>query len=564
MKSFLKAEPVLWGVFALTIVFFFLIGYFGLETQPAGLPLLAAYNKSLGEYFSSHQWLNGYFLLAIWIIYLGFKERFSGYKWLPARLLNLMYTLVTAGVIIPAAALVGLLGVFLAAYINLNIFAYQSVFFPDSLGLLSGGSEVLGYLNNMDAVPKMVITDDKNFPLVVENQYFSAGHSGGFYNQYLIHKIPESLVSVSIPKASVYVFDQTLVFTGLNAADLKAVSPRLGYLMVKNYFNPRYIKAGPLLDILGRQDYLKLREDQVNKQVAEIDKLNSDSGRTWQTVQNAVAADNTGIADSTEAINSATKMLNLDYQNCMAAGYYDIFVKKFIPYHDEKYCRDKAQLEWGNKIQENQKSLNDLNVKAAADKKQLDTLNYTKIMVTNYRTVVANQISSAPDELGLFHDQNQIDMVLDWVSASSVQAYLQSLVHEYLHYTSYVSDQTALPKAFEEGLTEYYARQVMGQETGSSMQLGYPLLVKIISQMAMKIPLPVLQEVYFTKDTTLLATTLDRYFGNGFYASNNMLISVLPYLDEDKALATANSIMKEIGGPAVTENDLFSEINSHD
>src|SRR3989344_2958924 len=88
------------------------------------------------------------------------------------------------------------------------------------------------------------------------------------------------------------------------------------------------------------------------------------------------------------------------------------------------------------------------------DQANLAEYQKAKDILVRYRDLVETQKDTTPYELGLFEEPSTIKVVLESTSDTALADYLAVLAHEYLHYTSYVSEERSLPQFFEEGLTE--------------------------------------------------------------------------------------------------------------
>src|SRR6185436_6800522 len=113
--------------------------------------------------------------------------------------------------------------------------------------------------------------------------------------------------------------------------------------------------------------------------------------------------------------------------------------------------------------------------------------------------------------------------------------FLESLVHEYLHYASYISDERKFQSNFfEEGLTEYFARQIVKDDLHVDTHLGYPAQVAIITKMTEMITASEFAEIYFSKDEESLMRALNRVYGDNFYQNNFILFESLQYSSDRK------------------------------
>ena len=164
-----------------------------------------------------------------------------------------------------------------------------------------------------------------------------------------------------------------------------------------------------------------------------------------------------------------------------------------------------------------------------------------------------------PYELGVFAPPNNIKIAIDSTDTETLADYFGTVIHEYYHYTSYISSEKSLPTFFEEGLTEYFARKAVKDDMGIETNEGYPLIVKVIERMMDKIPEKDFQNIYFTKDNDLLVTTLDNAFGKNFSKDNELYFEYISYIPSKDALEITNKLLDKIGATEITEDDLFSK-----
>ncbi len=163
------------------------------------------------------------------------------------------------------------------------------------------------------------------------------------------------------------------------------------------------------------------------------------------------------------------------------------------------------------------------------------------------------------DEHGVFEPENHIKARIDRIDSTSLSDFFSVLIHEYFHYASYQKDKKFSNSFFEEGLTEYFARQVIEHNLEIQTNLGYPIQAKIIEQISNRIAENELVSIYFSKDDALFANALDRVYGDGFYEKNKVTFQAMQYSTNPKQLVElANEIMAQIDGPELEEKDFYS------
>jgi hypothetical protein len=216
--------------------------------------------------------------------------------------------------------------------------------------------------------------------------------------------------------------------------------------------------------------------------------------------------------------------------------------------------------QWVNTINNENKNITDWTKNLQSNEDLLTEYNYYLDFFKAQRKLVLTFKENLPHELGVFEPKDSIRIALNTTNSHAIADYFATLTHEYLHYASYVTDDKKLATSFfEEGLTEYFARQTIQNDLNISTNLGYPVFVKIINQMTNLIPESEFAEIYFTKDEDALESALNRVYGDNFYQDNLVLFESLQYTsDSQQVLSLANIIMKKIGGAPLKESDLLS------
>lgn len=448
---------------------------------------------------------------------------------------------------------------FLVGISEANLLATRIKANPESAGIIWGKDKILKKLKGMDHPPTIAEGGNNLSAKVILLESKNNNSRGNFYTQAILKNIPSNLViPLGIPNEPLVMSGDNLIINSVDKDQIEAISPTLGKLLVKNYFKNRYIKDEPTLQVLGRQDYLKFREDQINSALAEIDKYIQTAKDIINSIYSSIATDKQKIATNQNGLDSSISSRDSAYDYCINAGYY--FYGYFYHTFSQSYC-DSTKSSWDSTIAGFQKNISDWQAQLSADQAALPQYQEALTTLRSYRDLVASQKDITPQELGVFLPKDKtIKIALDYTSPKSVTEYVETLTHEYLHYTSYVSDERSLPQFFEEGLTEYYARKAVKQATGENTNFGYPLLVKIIQQMVSKIPESTLQEIYFNKDQSQLEGVLDDTYGKDFYKDSQYYFAIITFVPPKDALKIANNIMIKIGGKSLNENDLESTL----
>jgi hypothetical protein len=440
---------------------------------------------------------------------------------------------------------------------EINYIAARTNMSPPSAGVVVGKDAINKKLQDSSGKLSIIGSDNNLKSIILSQLIVRSDNQSSYYVQRIIKNIPQNLsLQINIPKQSLVMVGNTLIISEINKDDLQAVSTTIAKMFVKHYFKSRYLKDGqPNITLMGRQDYLAFREKQIDDQVSKLDDVLQKIKDYINALYGSISTDKQKIASNQNGLSSSIAQRDSAYDYCINAGYY--FYGYFYHTFSQSYC-DSSRASWDNIIAGFQKNISDWQAQLSYDQKELSDSQALNDYVKNIRDIVDSQRDATPQELGVFDPQDTIKVVLDSTSPKAVDNYLETLAHEYLHYTSYISDKKELDHFFEEGLTEYYARKTIKDNLGVDVNLGYPLISKLIEQMMTKIPENELQDIYFTKDQNRLIGLLDDAYGKKFYEDTQLYFMAISYAPADKALKMANNIMYRIGGKELNEQDIYS------
>ena len=468
-------------------------------------------------------------------------------------------SITTSFIILLVSVPTSLILVFLSLLLFFNAIIATSAIAPKVLNIHTDKNDIKQIIDKSDASFELVgITQNPSKTFVINYPYL--GKKGDYFNKNFIIAYPNFLLASSPTiNHSVYLIKNTIVIKELDKDIFQTFAPTLIKKLVKKDLSPRYIKDEPDVQIISRQDYLKYREDQINKEIDEITGYINEAKKALGTIAYniRVAKDNIATLQSYIAIN--TQYRDDEYNRCINAtwtyyGYYSNYTYRL---YTDAYCqsqragRDQKNAEYQSEITTNQENLSYYQSQYNEFKGYLDQFQ-------NYKAFIEATKELTPYELGLFEPENSIKVVLDSVSDKDISNFLETLAHEYIHYTSYVSEERTLPQFFEEGITEVLARKVVTDQLHKDINLGYPVIVKVINGMTKKISIEQFEDIYFNKSADQLESLLDDTYGKNFYKDTQLYFALIPYSPPDEALKFANNIMFKIGEPELTEKDLYS------
>lgn len=438
------------------------------------------------------------------------------------------------------------------AGIQLNSVALLLNSSPNILGIIDDKASIVTALKNNNQPPEIIATNAEKMKELVAIATATTGKDN-LYGRYVLQTIPSSFVlPIHTLRSSILLLDNTLIVTEIDPSDMEAISPTVGYLFVQQYFPTRKIKALPKISIMNRQEYLAYRQEDAKQKIASIDmKLATIAAAVSSTSASMEQDKNQALQN--QAINQqAAAQGNAEYKKCMSTGKYT-----------QSDCQ-KVIAQWKNTVDSGNTTIKTAVQDFTNKKNQLAEYQYYETFLKRQKDLLSHQQEQLPHELGVFEPGDSIKIALDTSNPHTVADYFETVTHEYLHYASYVSPEKRLRDAFfEEGLTEYFAREMIKNDLHTSTNLGYPVFVKIIQQMTHIIPESELADIYFSKDQDALEAALDRVYGYEFYKNNLYLFEALQYSSDPKhVLQLANAIMERIGGKKLTEKDLISTYSS--
>lgn len=514
------------------------------------IPSVNGQNLLAGYYLSQLSYLRGVLpYIAVGIIGAIFIAKNRDHKVTSFQLISraLIITFLAFNLALPLTYLLGIV------HVNLDGFRISNS--ASSSDVAWGKDSILAKLQENKKLPK-ILGVDKGIKKTIINAYISQADRR-FYTSDVLQNIPDSLYLLFKNRnESLVMAGDTLIVTNLNKNEIEAISPKIGKLFVEKYLEPSYIKDEPKIGVLGRQEYLKYRDEQINKRLDEIDGVIAWAQRQiniiWGNIQNAKSK----IQQNKDGLASAISEKDSDDRSCRTACYYSYYFNQCYRYYTDSYC-DSVKAGWDKTIAQYQKNISDWEVYLSQQQSSLPEYTEYKDYFEDIRVLVESQKDIVPYELGVFEPDNSIKVALDSTSTKSVTDYFSTLIHEYLHYTSYVSDERDLPLFFEEGLTEYFTRKILENEFSESSTSGYSHIVEVIEEMMKKIPEEEFKRIYFTKNENLLISLLNKEYGSQFYRDSQYYFDAMTFVSSNQGLKFANNIMTRIGGKELIYDDVF-------
>lgn len=540
-----------------TILFTVLISIVGMfflpsfENSKFGLLM---YYVQIGQYLIQH-WIIFLILLFIFSfisqISVNKKKRFS-VKLNTSNFLALISSIFSSYII-------SLLLILVVSTVHVLLIGAVSTVNPGLVSITTNIDQIKEKIKSRSDIPTIIGSDNDSRVLIVEHSKLFVELSQ-FYKKNVLPVLPKFMFGIiKNPSSPIFLYQDYLVIKIIDKDAIQKISPLISKKIVQKYFDTKYIRDEPNVNVISRQDYLKYRDDQFNKQLAKIQLAIDEIRKQIRSVNSKISEAKSNISTLQSYIVQNTGYRDDEYNKCVSAtytyyGYYSNYTYRL---NSDAYCnslrntRDAQNAGYQDSINQNSQNLKYYQSQASG-------LNESFSDLDNYMSLIEQSKSSTPYELGLFEPTDSVKVVLESTSNKAVGDYFATLTHEYLHYTSYVSEERSLPQFFEEGLTEYLSRNAIKDSLKINTNLGYPLITKIIEVLAGKIDKNILSQIYFTKDLNLLTSTLDNVYGKNFYKDSESFFTLIPYLPSEQALKFANNIMYRIDGPKLTEEVLYS------
>lgn len=437
--------------------------------------------------------------------------------------------------------------VYTLALVELNIMAMAININPKIVGVKTDVEEIETFLLDSTNTPQILKSDKGLNPGLVTVAMAAAGKDN-FFSQRILPSLPNMMVMpVAISDDPVLLVDNFLILKPQKLDEISRISPALIYRLVKNQFSNREIKAPPKLLYASREEYNKYRIQDLEEKLLKMEQELGEFENETELIQAQIEADKEMIVEKKEALNQIYRNREAEYQKCLGEDISEVICKDNLKVWDDQIIEANGEVTFAQTmVEEGMRTLSDIQ-------------DYIKVNQAQKSAVKLIQ-ESVVQEYGQFVPPDEIYITREDMQNRTLTEYLETITHEYLHYSSFISQNRTLSDSFwEEGLTEYFARKAIEKSLQEKTNIGYPAAVKIITQVSRRIDDSELAEIYFGKDQTLLEETLDRVYGDGFYQETRIYFTLLQYSSNpEQILKYANTIMERIDGPKLDAEDVLS------
>lgn len=533
----------------ITIFFFLFLAFLGNINTEISNPFIAYLFLVLKTFVSYFP----YFLIIFSVMFLYLMKPYLSKKHITLKtishtLLQLL-SITFIGIVFSFVILVTI------AFLQLNIFSVVLNQNPKFLGVETNTQEIVKEIKDHDD-PPLIITSDKDSQNEVTAIAKASSGINNFYGNKILSAVPDLFILPLNNDSNLLFLDNTLVVKKIDEKDMSIISPVIAHQIVKNYFSQRSIKFYPKISIMTDKSYKAFRQFDVKEKLSKVDTELDKINESITTLTEDIETNNRDITQNETDQREVLEERDRKYNSCLSEGTYQKGV--FVPANTREFCQEIIE-EWEDDYV-NEVNLGKTLSKNLEDKqKRLKDYRYFNNYFTAQKQLIEVSSENIPSELGLFEQPNLIKIIISNSESSRIADYFNTLTHEYLHYASFQPNKRLESSFFEEGITEYFARNTIRNTLQTETNVGYPVNARLIEEISKRISEPDLAEIYFSKDQTELENKLNLVYGENFYKNNIVLFESLQYTsDPEIVLEIVNRIMRNIGSPPLKKEDLFS------
>jgi hypothetical protein len=445
---------------------------------------------------------------------------------------------------------------FIIGFIQLNIYSILVNKDPSTLGIKTDVQAIYDEIEKNNIAPNIIPSDKDYKSSIIAIAKTSSG-TDNFYGEIILSNIPKLLILPAKKDVPNLLFlDNSIIITKVDLYEIQKLSPLIGKLFLEKYFATRNIKAYPKVNVLDEKKYQVFRKEDADEKIAKIISESQNMETSISSISANIEEAQAEIQINQNALISILEQRDKEYNSCLNEGTYDED-NNFIPDNSKVDCEPILEA-WEIQYVNEENLGKELAKKLEEDQEKLKVYEYYDNFFKAQEELSDISVENIPSELGVFIPDDKLKVVLLTNNSKYISNYFATLVHEYLHYASYTPGKRLESSFFEEGLSEYFARQIIKNTMDKNVNIGYPTAYEIIDQITKRISEPDLAVIYFTKDQLRLEEVLNLTYGENFYNENIVYFESLMYIgDDDEALELANIIIKNIDGDPVTKDDII-------
>jgi len=535
----------------ISIIYFLFVSFIASSSFTTSFNAFLDYYALQAKFLSNNR---GVFLFGIVFIFIIFfvynilkrKEILENFLIATRRIVAIFVT----------GSLITFLFLYLIAFAELNLLSFISYASPKLLGVESDTKTIIQNINKLERPPVLIAGENSRRILAVTIAIASAGKDN-FYARKVVSDFPVFLIlPARKTNSGVLQVGDSLIISEINSSEFQNISPVIANLMIQRYFPKQIIKKYPKVELMSNDEYKNFRKNDFENKFKKFDEVISQIREDEKNLTDSLDRLRTQISDNETEVANLSSQREKEFTSCVNEGYYKS--GEYVKTNTKEYCTEQIK-DTEDKLTELKNNGDELKSTLQSNLAKIAQYQSFDKYYSNQMTLTQEASTYVSYEFGTFEPPDKIKIALVLQNNSQAVAdYLELLVHEYLHYMRYEENGLKLGSAFfDEGLTEYFARKIIQQSMSTNTNLGYPVNVKIVSQIAKRIADTDLADIYFTNDMPSLEKHLDKVYGKDFYEQNAVLFETLHYsANTDQLLQIGSDIMSEMGGEPLKKEDL--------
>lgn len=322
---------------------------------------------------------------------------------------------------------------------------------------------------------------------------------------------PDSSFSKEIAKDETILFPDFALF--VNTKDFEKLTDlgySIGNVMIRSKYNE--LLNNKLSDmnfsLLTQEEYIREIKREQEKIKETFENQIAIERNNIQKIQIYIDQISIDIADIDRRYSNAANDAFLFYSSC---------IESVFGYYNPEFCSfKKNELDVGNRKL--------LEYKEKLEYQLLETknlLNHRLLVLDSWESAYKEFLGSPRDpysELGSFNPPSSVLVTIQTGKNEQFDQYILTVVHEFLHYSSYKNGHYFDNQFFEESTTEYLARKMVKDAFKKETYSGsYELAVQTFKELLKKLPEEKLENLYFKKDQEGVIALIDKQYGKGTY-----------------------------------------------
>ena len=214
---------------------------------------------------------------------------------------------------------------------------------PNFISITTNTDQIKEKIKNNDDIPLIVGADNNSDTLIVEN-YRLIWKTSQFYNNNLLKTLPKNIFSIiKNPDSPIFFYKNYLVIKTIDKDTIQKISPLISKKIIGKYFDNKYIRNEPNVEVISRQDYLKYRDEQFDEQLKDIQSAIDEIKKQIRFTNSKIAEAKSSISTLQEYIILNSRYRDEEYNKCISETYtyYGFYSNYTYRVNSDQYCNQQ-------------------------------------------------------------------------------------------------------------------------------------------------------------------------------------------------------------------------------